>query len=58
MPESTSFLFKNRKNRPALGALLPDPYFSGGWGLGLQTPSLALSRYIFLAASLYNGAFA
>jgi len=25
MPESTSFLLKNRKNRPALGVLTPDP---------------------------------
>jgi len=54
MPKITLFLLKNRKIRPALGALSADPYFSGGWGLRPQTPTLALSRYEFLAARLIN----
>jgi len=40
MPKNTLFLLKNRKNRRALGAPLPDSLASGGWGLCPQTPSL------------------
>jgi len=58
MPKSTSFLLKNRKNRPALGALPPDPYASGSWGLHTQTRALALSRYEFFCSALnYNWHF-
>jgi len=54
MPKITSFSLKNRKSRPAVGALHRNPLSSGGWRLCPQTPTLALSRYEFLGTrSLY-----
>jgi len=55
MPQSTSFLLKNRKNCPALGFCPQTPYASGSYELRPQTPSLALSRYEFLATRLLGG---
>jgi len=38
MPKNALFLFKNRKNRQALGAPPLDPLTSGGWGLCSRPP--------------------
>jgi len=52
MLKITSFLLKNRKNRPELKVLPPDSYASGNWELRPKIPILALSRYKFFAAHL------
>jgi len=48
------FSLKNGKNRQTLGALLPDPLASGGWGRRSQPPhqsSSHLTLWTLLSAS-------
>jgi len=52
MPKITSLLWKNRKNRSALGALLSDPLCLRRLGATLPDPTLTLSRYEFFATRL------
>jgi len=50
--KGTLFLMKNRKNRPALRPLSPDPLCLQLLGVRLQISVSVLSRYKFLAARL------
>jgi len=53
MPKITSFLLKNRKNRPSLGALHPDPLCLRRLGATLPGPHISPISLRILCCTLH-----